>query len=111
MSAQILTENTLARMGERLNEASIGVMNLRYSAATGATVNNAGGGAAGSVLLPASTAEQIGLQAVEINAYRRGMQDAADILRHELQQLIAPDGPVPANEKGNGKAEHADPIY
>lgn len=111
MSAQILAERTLTEMGKHLQQNAAEVMNLRYSAATGAMVNSPGGGVAGGILMPASSAEDIGLQAIEINAYRRGMQEAADILREQLQQLIAPEPEVPPAERVNGAEKRPDPIY
>lgn len=106
MSAQILAERVLSEMGKHLQQNAAEVMNLRYSAATSGTT------ASGvTVVVPSTSAEQLGLQAAEINAFRRGMQEAADILREQLQALIAPEPEVPPAERVNGKAERIEPVY
>lgn len=108
MSATILMERAAAIMAQKVHDSATEVMNLRYRPATGGTVNGAAGNA--PVLIPAITAEEVGMIAAEANAYRRGMQDAMAILHHEHQQLVAPDQHVPG-ANGEAKEDRVEPIY
>lgn len=113
MSATILTERTLTQITSRLNDNVIEVMNLRYRPSSAATAPGGKDGATIAVgVVTAISAEEIGMRTAELNAYRRGMQDAADILRHEHQQLVAPDTPLPsAQANGEAREEKIEAVY
>lgn len=88
-------------MTVRVNENISNVANLRYQGATGAVINGAA-----SVLMPAVTAEGLALQLLEYNAFARGMAEAKEIIKEELQRLIAP-----ADEGERKPAEKQEPVY
>lgn len=105
MSATLLKERVTVEIVALLNANAEKMLNLRYAPAQGA-INN------GSMIgvLPATTAEHIGLQAAELNAERRALMQAVAVLEEQHKELIAPDGPVPEAEKQNG-AERIEPVY
>ena len=108
MSATILKDRCLAEIVNRLNENATKMLNLRFQPAQAAISNGAPVG-----VLPAITAEQIGMIASELNAERRALMEAAGIVEEQHKALIAPEEAPDALVEGkqpNG-ADRTEAVY
>lgn len=109
MSATILKERVAAEIVNLLTDNAAKLLNLRHQPALTAMSNNVAVG-----VLPAVTAEQLGLQAAELNAERRALLMVAQVLEQQHQALVAPEEKPDAlvQPNGNGAAEpKVEPIY
>ena len=109
MSATILKERVLAEIVNALNENGRQMMNLRYRPAqTGLSGETVAG------VIPAVTADQLGIRAAELNAERQGIMAAVEIIEAQYKVLVAPEEQPGALVEGaapNGHDKRHEAIY
>lgn len=114
MSATILKDRTLGVIVDLLNENARQMLNLQFRPAQQAIANAGQANQTSIGVLPAVTAEQLGLQAAELNAERRALMQAASVIEEQHKILVAPEEKPDAlvQPNGNGAAEpRPEPIY
>lgn len=100
MSAQLLMEAVAKVLAEKTRGIEQSALDLRYQPAT----------IQQETLVPAATAEDLGLRILELNAVRRAYRDAAQVLKDEYLRLVDPAA-FDAAQKQPGEGEKVEPVY
>lgn len=102
MSATELKDRILRELDGRIAQRIKGALDLRYRPAQIVTRQDGS-----TYAVPGVSAEEIALVTIEANAYRRGLEDAAEVVTEQHQKLVAPEPNLVERAEKNGDEDEA----